>query len=175
MFPILTTPSCLCALDPHHTWGVRGRVGLHRTRVDRVHTRCKEQPGAEPGSGLGFTWRTGERLSAMHCAALIDLVHPLRNRSDLISLFIYFKDFLPCAERNTSRWRAECVVLEPAGPVLRHPDHSHSHSRRKRYVTRWSLEHDAPCLESLWLNEQKIACSSFLGYFCWFLKALKDA
>ena len=89
--------------DPHHTWGVRGRVGLHRTRVDRVHTGREEQPGAEPGSGLGFTWRTGERLSVMHGAALIDLVYSLRSLSDLFFLFIYFEDFLPCAERDTSR------------------------------------------------------------------------
>lgn len=42
------------------------------------------------------------------------------------------EDFLPRSERDPSRRGTLRLVLERSGPVVRHPHHGHSHTRRKR-------------------------------------------
>lgn len=56
-------PPCSClffALDPLGSGRVRGRVGLSRARLDRIHSRSQKQPRTKPGGCVGLTWWTGE-------------------------------------------------------------------------------------------------------------------
>lgn len=62
------------ALDPPGAGRVRGRVGLFRAGMDRIHPRRQEQPRAKPGGGVGFTWRTGEFSSHFFASSGIIII-----------------------------------------------------------------------------------------------------
>lgn len=137
--------------DPFGSWGVCGWVGLSCTRLDRVHPRSQEQPGAKPGGSVWLTWWTGEYFSITHEGLPYNLMKtcgPSFYREVLIfdfksvfqthneGLLTHYNssiiDFLPRVERRFCGRRADCVVLQLFGTVVRHTHHGHPHARRER-------------------------------------------